>query len=205
MVQRWRWYDYLHLFFLNDRKWNTSPHQHFFPNTGFIIFTSHKKSICQQPSVNVPDVPTKYISDGCADKVSLASDGSLVSGANLLPLILTAFFLLISNIFLHTWLGLWPVGRGSFCSTNMKEKNTFEVKWPKNVKWPWSKMNSSPESIISLGCSTSTDPMMLEGCELFIKAEIWVWTCGEMNIYFSLRRSPLLRNLGLSDDAYTVQ
>lgn len=101
----------------------------FFPQTQGSLFSLHiKKSICQQPSVNVPDVPTKYISDGCADKVSLASDGSLVSGANLLPLILTAIFLLISNIFLHTWLGLWPVGRGSFCSTNTKEKNPLEVK-----------------------------------------------------------------------------
>lgn len=78
--------------------------------------------ISAQHRVNVPDVSTKYVSDWCADKVSLASNGSLVSGANLLPLILTTLFLLISQIFLHTWLGLWSVGRGSFCSKTKTEK-----------------------------------------------------------------------------------
>lgn len=94
-----------------------------------LSFTFH---MFKNTSVNVPDVATKDISDGCADKVSLTSDGSLVSGANLLPLILAAFFLLISNVFLHTRLRLWSVGRGGFCSG--KERKTpvrikhFEVK-----------------------------------------------------------------------------
>lgn len=92
-----------------------------------------------QRSVNVPDVPTKYVSDGCADKVSLASDGSLVSGANLLPLVLTTFFLLISHIFLHTWLGLWPVGCGSFCSETQKKKH-FRGQM-KHFKRLWGKQN----------------------------------------------------------------
>lgn len=79
--------------------------------------------MASQRSVNIPDVPTKYISNGCADKVSLASDGSLVSGSNLLPLVLTTFFLLIGNIFLHTWLGLWSVQCWSSYTRNKKEKH----------------------------------------------------------------------------------
>lgn len=73
-------------------------------------------------SINTPDVSTKYIGDGRADKVCLASDGGLVSGADLLPLVLTAFFVLISSVFLHPRLGLWPVGRGSFWSSHEKKK-----------------------------------------------------------------------------------
>lgn len=74
---------------------------------------------------------TKDVSDGCADKVGLASDGGLISGAHLLPLVIATFPLLISNVFLHTWLGLRPVGRGGFCQEKEDENALKEVKWPK--------------------------------------------------------------------------
>lgn len=82
----------------------------------------HPVKPCHIHTVNIPDVSTEYVSDWRADKFSLASDGSLVSGSNLLPLVLTTLFLLISDIFFYTWLGFWSVGRGSFCSMKMKKK-----------------------------------------------------------------------------------
>lgn len=86
--------------------------------------TNHYNST-DQPPVNLPDVATKDVSDGCADKVGLASDGGLISGAHLLPLVIATFPLLISNVFLHTWLGLRPVGRGGFCQEK-KYKNALK-------------------------------------------------------------------------------
>lgn len=66
----------------------------------------------------IPDVSTKDVSDGCADKVGLPSNGSLVSWTHLFPLILTSFFLLISISILHTRLWLWTVGCWSLCWIN---------------------------------------------------------------------------------------
>lgn len=98
--------------------------------TALYAFTNHNNSSLpidweDQPSVNRPDVATKDVGDGCADKVGLACDGGLISGANLLPLVVATFPLLISNIFLHTRLGLGSVGCRSFCQEK-KDKSLFK-------------------------------------------------------------------------------
>ena len=61
----------------------------------------------------IPDVTPKYISDGSADKVSLARDGGLVSGSDLLPLLLALFLLFVSSIVL-VGLGRGAIAGGGF-------------------------------------------------------------------------------------------
>jgi hypothetical protein len=62
---------------------------------------------------SIPDVSPKNISDGSADKVSLACDGGLVSGSDLLPLLLALFLLFVRSLVLFG-LGRGPIAGWGF-------------------------------------------------------------------------------------------
>lgn len=69
----------------------------------------------------VPYVTTKNISDWSLDKVSLASDRGFVARSHLLPLVLTAFPLLLLLLFLGNTLSLGAVGHRHFFKAQNKK------------------------------------------------------------------------------------
>lgn len=115
--------------------------------------TSYCQADVEMCTQGLPDVATEYVCDGSADEICLPGDGGFVSGPDLFPLIITAFFLLLRRVFLHSRLRFGTIWCGGFCSeaerdnlVNMKQSEIeYYLEWTGHQSRAWFPLQLIPK------------------------------------------------------------